>query len=162
MPADYNLVAPGADANVQGSIPAPAGELSWDRARRMVAKVEWHRGAAVLSGGLHRHEHDGWPRRSGAILQLSRLPRRRALQGVGLSSTRFHPIGGGTSRRQRRTRSMVHGRNRIPYRIDLRLSGLAGTDYNATTSFGLPFEPEDSQYGKSWSRAGPVSLDTLA
>ena len=24
------------------------------------------------SGGLHRHEHDGWPRRSGAILQWTR------------------------------------------------------------------------------------------
>ena len=39
---------------------------------------------------------------------------------------------------------MVHGRNRIPYRIDQRLSGLAGPDYIATISFGLPFEPEDS------------------
>ena len=45
---------------------------------------------------------------------------------------------------------MVHGINRIPYRIDLRLSGLAGLDRTATISFGLPFEPEDSQYGKSW------------
>ena len=26
----------------------------------------------VPSGGLHRHEHDGWPRRSGAFLQWSR------------------------------------------------------------------------------------------
>ena len=43
---------------------------------------------------------------------------------------------------------MVHGRNRIPNRIDLRLNGLAGPDYDATISFGLPFEPEDSQYGK--------------
>ena len=25
-------------------------------------------------------------------------------------------------------------------------------DYDATISFGLPFEPEDSQYGKSWAR----------
>ena len=41
---------------------------SWDRARRVVAKVEWHQGRAVPSGGLHRHEHDGWPRRCGAIL----------------------------------------------------------------------------------------------
>ena len=32
--------------------------------------------------------------------------------------------------------------------IDRRLSGLAGPDYDATISFGLPFEPEDSQYGK--------------
>ena len=44
---------------------------------------------------------------------------------------------------------MVHGKNRIPYWIDRRLSGLAGPDYDATISFGLPIEPEDSQYGES-------------
>ena len=43
---------------------------------------------------------------------------------------------------------MVHGKNRIPYRIDRRLTGLAGPDYDATVSFGLPIEPEDSQYGE--------------
>ena len=43
---------------------------------------------------------------------------------------------------------MVHGKNRIPYWIDRRLTGLAGPDYDAAISFGLPFEPEDSQYGK--------------
>ena len=43
---------------------------------------------------------------------------------------------------------MVHGKNRISYRIDRRLSGLAGPGYDATISFGLPFEPEDSQYGE--------------
>ena len=43
---------------------------------------------------------------------------------------------------------MVHGENRISYRIDRRLSGLAGPDYHAIISFGLPFEPEDSQYGE--------------
>ena len=43
---------------------------------------------------------------------------------------------------------MVHGENRIPYWIDRRLNGLAGPDYNAAISFGLPFEPEDSQYGE--------------
>ena len=43
---------------------------------------------------------------------------------------------------------MVHGENRIPYRIDRSLTGLAGPDYDATISFGLPFEPEDSRYGK--------------
>ena len=32
--------------------------------------VAW--GRVVPSGGLHRHEHDGWPRRSGAFLQWSR------------------------------------------------------------------------------------------
>ena len=44
---------------------------------------------------------------------------------------------------------MVHGKNRIPYRIDRRLNDLAGPESDATISFGLPFEPEDSQYGKS-------------
>ena len=44
---------------------------------------------------------------------------------------------------------MVHGKNRIPYWIDRRLSGLAGPEYHAIISIGLPLEPEDSQYGKS-------------
>ena len=59
----------------------------------------------------------------------------------------FAPLAG-ARRRQRRTSSMVHGKNRIPYWIDRRLTGLAGPDDDATISFGLPFEPEDSQYGK--------------
>ena len=45
---------------------------------------------------------------------------------------------------------MVHGKNRIPYWIDRRLTGLAGPEYHATILFGLPYEPEDSQYRKSW------------
>ena len=64
----------------------------------------------------------------------------------------FTPLAG-ARRRQRRTRNMVHGKNRIPYRIDRRLTGLAGPDYDATISFGLPLEPEDSQYGKSRIRS---------
>ena len=44
---------------------------------------------------------------------------------------------------------MVYDYKRIPYRIDRRLTGLAGPDYDATISFGLPVEPEDFQYGKS-------------
>ena len=44
---------------------------------------------------------------------------------------------------------MIHGKNRIPYRVARRLAGLAGPEYHATISIGLPFEPEDSQYGKS-------------
>ena len=43
---------------------------------------------------------------------------------------------------------MVHGKNRIPYWIDRRLNGLAGPDYDAIISFGLPIEPEGSQYGE--------------
>ena len=51
---------------------------------------------------------------------------------------------------------MVHGKNRIPYWIDRRLTGLAGRDYDATISFGLPCEPEDSQYGKSRVKCGSI------
>ena len=43
-------------------------------------------------------------------------------------------------------RAILH---QIIYWIDRRLNGLAGPDYDATISFGLPFEPEDSQYGES-------------
>ena len=52
---------------------------------------------------------------------------------------------------------MGHDKNRIPYRIDRRLTGLAEPDYDATISFGLPIEPEDSQYGKYRSRR-PVAI----
>ena len=41
---------------------------------------------------------------------------------------------------------MVHGKKRIPYWIDWRL--LALQDPNIMPSFGLPIEPEDSQYGE--------------
>ena len=51
---------------------------------------------------------------------------------------------------------MVHGKNRISYRIDRRLTGLAGPDYDANISFGLPLEPEDSQYGKSRLRTAAI------
>ena len=54
---------------------------------------------------------------------------------------------------------MVHGKNRIPNWIDRRLSGLAGPDYDATISFGLPFEPEDSQYGKYRYKRIPYWID---
>ena len=44
---------------------------------------------------------------------------------------------------------MLYDCKRISYWIDRRLTGLAGPDYDAPISFGLPLEPEDSQYGKS-------------
>ena len=50
---------------------------------------------------------------------------------------------------------MLYDCKRISYWIDRRLTGLAGPDYDATVSFGLPLEPEDSQYGKSW----PTPID---
>ena len=40
---------------------------------------------------------------------------------------------------------MIYDCKRISYRIDRRLTGLAGPDYDATIPFGLPLEPEDSQ-----------------
>ena len=53
---------------------------------------------------------------------------------------------------------MLYDCKRISYWIDRRLSGLAGPDYDTTISFGLPLEPEDSQYGKS--RLTPLAGDT--
>ena len=50
-------------------------------------------------------------------------------------------------------------RSTISYWIDRRLTGLAGREYHATISFGLPFEPEDSQYGKSWLKYGGTIPD---
>ena len=67
---------------------------------------------------------------------------------VDQGKTDFTPLAG-ARRRQRWTRTMVHGKNRIPYRIDRRLPGLAEPDYDATISFGLPFELGDCPYGKS-------------
>ena len=49
---------------------------------------------------------------------------------------------------------MIYDCKRISYWIDRRLTGLAGPDYDANISFGLPLEPEDSQYGKS--RLDPI------
>ena len=77
------------------------------------------------------------------------LPRGESAPGSRLVFNALSPHWRGTRRRQRWTRSMVHGKNRIPYRIDRRLTGLAGPDYAAPISFGLPIEPEDSQYGES-------------
>ena len=52
---------------------------------------------------------------------------------------------------------MVHGKNRIPYWIDRRLTGLVGPEYHATISFGLPFELGDFPYGKSPGVMVPAS-----
>ena len=57
---------------------------------------------------------------------------------------------------------MVHGKNRIPYWIDRRLPGLAGPDYDAIISFGLPIEPEDSQYGEYRIQESPIIAYNVA
>ena len=62
---------------------------------------------------------------------------------------RVHPIGGEPEDDKDGQRSMVHGKNRIPYRIRPEIDWPCRTEYDATISFGLLFEPEDSQYGKS-------------
>ena len=56
---------------------------------------------------------------------------------------------------------MVHGENRIPYWIDRSLTGLAGPDYDATISFGLPFELGDSQYGKARFQCPGCTINPL-
>ena len=56
---------------------------------------------------------------------------------------------------------MVHGKNRIPYWIDRRLTGLAGPEYHAIISFGLPIEPEDSQYGEYRSTVDMLATQVL-
>ena len=61
---------------------------------------------------------------------------------------RFHPTGRGHEDDEDGQEGCSTTANAISYRIDWRLTGLAGPDYHATISFGLPFEPEDSQYGK--------------
>ncbi|MCY4527618.1 MAG: hypothetical protein OXD46_01125, partial [Chloroflexi bacterium] len=81
------------------------------------------------------------------------LPRGRALKGVGLSSMRFHPIGGGP-----KTTKMDNRKKRIPHWIDRRLTGLAGPEYHAIILIGLPIEPEDSQYGEYRLRSGRTQL----
>ena len=74
------------------------------------------------------------------------LPRGRALQGVGLSSMRFHPTGGEpkTTKTDKKHGSRQESHPLLDRR---RLTGLAGPEYHATISFGLPIEPEGSQYG---------------
>ena len=76
------------------------------------------------------------------------LPRGRALQGVGLSSMRFHPIGGGPEDDKDGQEAWFTARIASLIWIDRSLTGLAGPDYDATISFGLPFELEDSPYGE--------------
>ena len=62
---------------------------------------------------------------------------------------RFHPTGRGHEDDEDGQERVLYDCKRISYWIDRRLNGLAGPDYAATISFGLPLEPEDSQYGKS-------------
>ena len=66
-----------------------------------------------------------------------------------MSSMRFHPTGRGHEDDEDGQEGCSTTAKRISYWTDRRLTGLAGPDYAATISFGLPLEPEDSQYGKS-------------
>ena len=42
---------------------------SWDRPRRVVAKVEWHQGELFPKGGIYRDQHECEARRRGSLLQ---------------------------------------------------------------------------------------------
>ena len=57
---------------------------------------------------------------------------------------------------------MGHGKKRISYWIDRRLTGLAGPEYHAIISFGLPIELGDCPYGKSRSTGPQGGSMTLA
>ena len=80
---------------------------------------------------------------------MSRTPHRRVILDMDSSESPVHGDQeaqlAGDLKTTKTDKSMVHGRNRTPYWIDRRLSGLAEPDYDATISFGLPIEPEDSQ-----------------
>ena len=84
------------------------------------------------------------------------LPRGRALQGVGLSSMRFHPIGGGpkTTKMDKK-----HGsrQKRIPNWIDRRLTGLAGPEYHATSRLGCPLSLKTPNMGNTGQQGDQTS-----
>ena len=61
---------------------------------------------------------------------------------------RFHPAGRGHEDDEDGQEGCSMPANASLTWIDRRLSGLAVPDYDATISFGLPFESEDSRYGK--------------
>ena len=52
---------------------------------------------------------------------------------------------------------MVHGKNRIPYWIDRRLTGLAGPEYHAIISFGLPIDLKTPNMGNIGSMPTPLA-----
>ena len=60
----------------------------------------------------------------------------------------FTPLAG-ARRRQRRTRTIVHGKKRIPCWIDRRLTGLAAPDYDATISWGCPLSLKTPNMGNT-------------
>ena len=78
------------------------------------------------------------------------VPRGRALRESACLRWAFTPLAE-ARRRQRWTKSMVHGKKRTPCWIDRRSTGVAGTEYHAIISFRSPIEPKDSQYGESRS-----------
>ena len=106
---------------------------SWDRARRVVAKVEWHRGEL-------------FPRVGFIVTNMTAGP-----EGV----VRFYN-GRGTAEQWIKegkyalnwTRLSCH--RFVANRVRLSLFILAYNLGNFLRRLCLPIEPEDSQYGKSW------------
>ena len=50
------------------------------------------------------------------------------------------------------------GRPHALMRVGFPLNGLAGPEYHAIISFGLPFESEDSQYGEYRTKATEIEF----
>ena len=79
----------------------------------------------------------------------------------------FTPLAGDTRTMKTDTKGAIYACKRISYWIDRRLTGLAGPDYAAIISFGLPIEPEDSQYGEfglqaCWGKMGAIAEHLVA
>ena len=120
--------------------------------RPVIASAKLREGIGTWDGGCSRacwNVSAGYRQRQAEGGYDQDLAKREGAPGSRLVFHAHLPHWRGARRRQRRTRSIAHGKNRIPYRIDRRLTCLAGPDYDATISFGLSFEPEGSQYGKS-------------
>ena len=62
----------------------------------------------------------------------------------------------GARRRQRWTRSMVHGKNRIPYRIDRRFTGLAGPDMMLPSRLDCPLSLKTPNMGNTGLTTTPM------
>ena len=116
-----------------------AGGVSDEGGRQRPPESRQLRGPLwIVSAGYRRRQAEGG-------VQPRSCQERESAPGSRLVFNALSPHWRGTRRRQRWTRNMVHGKNRIPYWIDRRLTGLAGSKYHAIISFGLPIEPEDSR-----------------
>ena len=180
---------------------------SWYRARRVVAKVEWHRGKLFPRVGFivtnmtagpegvvrfynGRGTAEQWIKEGKYALNWTRLSCHRfvanrvrlslfilaynlgnflrrlclpkAVRVQPRSSQEESPVFNALSSINRGPGDNKSGQrvwfcdgNRTPYRTDRALTGFEVHDYAAAISFGMPYEPEDSQYGKYFEQCHP-------